>query len=176
MASHDAWRRAIYASPEYIRSLDTSTGIGTHVKVDFELWGCPVNSQQLLQSIQAWLLGGKPETEFDSVCSECKQQNNTCVMVTQQRPRLHHCVMVTRGLPCLGPVTRAGCGAICPSFNRDCYGCFGPAHLSNTQSLAKQFEHNGTNKKDIANRFLHINNQAPTFNAAGLSYKHADEQ
>ena len=157
MASHDAWRKAIYASPEYIRSLDTSTPVSDHVKVNYELWGCPISSHQLLQSIQAWLLGGKPEAEFDSVCSECKQRGNVCVMVSQQ-------------LPCMGPVTRAGCGAICPSLNRDCYGCFGPAHLSNTRSLAKQFERNGSAKKDIANRFLSINNQSPTFKSAGLKY------
>lgn len=162
MASHDAWRKAVYASPEHIRSLDTSTPIAAHVKVDYELWGCPVDGHQLLQSIQAWLLGGKPETEFDSVCSECKRHNNSCVMVTQQRP-------------CLGPVTRAGCGAICPSFNRDCYGCFGPAHLSNTASLSKWFELQGSSKKDIAHRFLQINSQAETFKAIGLNYKHADE-
>ena len=125
--------------------------------MDYELWGCPVNSQQLLQSIQTWLLGGKPEQEFDSVCSECKQQHNTCVMVTQQRP-------------CMGPVTRAGCGAICPTFNRDCYGCFGPAHLSNTRALARHFEQNGMTRKDIVHRFLHINNQAPTFKSVGLKY------
>ena len=163
MASHDAWRKAIYTSPEYIRSLDNSTPISAHIKVDYELWGCPVNSEQLLQSIQAWLLGGKPEPEFDSVCVECKKKNNVCVMVTQQRP-------------CLGPVTRAGCGAICPSLNRDCYGCFGPAHLDNTESLARQFQAYGHSTKDIANRFLHINNQAGTFKTIGLSYKQTDEQ
>jgi coenzyme F420-reducing hydrogenase gamma subunit len=163
MVVHDAWRRAVYAHPEYIRSLDTSTPIASHVKVDYELWGCPVDSKQLLQSIQAWLLGGKPEPVYDSVCTECKQKNNTCVMVAQQRP-------------CLGPVTRAGCGALCPSMNRDCYGCFGPAHLTNTAALSSQFESYGIAKKDIALRFLGINNQAEAFKSIGLRYKDSDEQ
>ncbi len=158
MASHDEWLKAVYAKPEYIRSLNTSTPIAEHVKVDFEIWGCPINGQQLLQSIQSWLSGGTPEIEFDSVCSECKRKGNTCVIVSQQRP-------------CLGPVTRAGCGAICPSFDRDCYGCFGPADLCNPNALATQFETMNITDAEIANRFLGINNQAKAFNNLGRSYR-----
>lgn len=163
MASHDAWRSAVYASPQYINSLDTSTPITEHVKVDHEIWGCPVNSQQLLQSVQAWLLGGQPEPVYDTVCSECKQNNNTCVMVSRQRP-------------CMGPVTRAGCGALCPTYHRDCYGCFGPADFVNSASLAQQFTHNGSGHADIAHRFLGINNHSPAFNRIGVRYRDTDEQ
>ncbi len=162
MASHDEWLKAVYANPEYIRSLDTSTPIAEHVKVDYELWGCPIDSRQLLQSIQAWLHGGMPETEFDSVCSECKRKQTSCVMVTQQ-------------IPCLGPVTRAGCGAICPSIGRDCYGCFGPASLCNTDSLAKQFEAMGLSETEIANRFLNIYSQSQEFNTIGLRYRQSTD-
>ncbi len=163
MASHDTWRSAVYASPEYIHSLDTSTPIAEHVKVDHEIWGCPVNAQQVLQAIQAWLLGGQPEPVYDSVCSECKQHNNTCVMVSQQRP-------------CMGPVTRAGCGALCPGFHRECYGCFGPSDLTNVDALAQQFVDNGLSHKDVAHRFLNINSHSKAFNQIGVRYRNSDEQ
>ena len=163
MASHDDYLKAVYAQPEYIRSLETSTPIAEHVKVDDEIWGCPISSEQLLHSIQAWLQGGTPEIKLDCVCSECKRQGYSCVMVTQQRP-------------CLGPVTRAGCGAICPSLERDCYGCFGPANRCNPKALAKQFENIGLSDADIANRFLGINNQSKVFNNIGRNYRHIDEK
>jgi sulfhydrogenase subunit delta len=105
--------RVVYAKPEYIDTLATSTPISDHVPVDFELRGCPINKQQLLEVISAFLNKRKPNTPGHSVCVECKLRNNVCVMVAH-------------GTPCLGPVTHAGCGAICPSYNRGCYGCFGP--------------------------------------------------
>lgn len=163
MADHDAWLKAVYAQPEYIHSLDTSTPIAEHVKVDYELWGCPVNTRQLMYCIRSWLMGGSPETEFDSVCTECKRNNNTCVVVSQQRP-------------CMGPVTRAGCGAICPSLDRDCYGCYGPASLTNTEALAHQFEVMQLADVDIANRFLQINNHSKAFNTTGRRYRKTDER
>lgn len=162
MADHDEWLSAVYARPEFIHSLATSTPIAEHVKVDYELWGCPINGKQLLHCIQTWLLGGMPETEYDSVCTECKRQHNSCVVVTQQRP-------------CLGPVTRAGCGAICPSLDRDCYGCFGPASLCNTESLAKQFASMQVSNVDIANRFLQINSHSKEFHSIGIEYRKSDE-
>ena len=45
--------------------------------------------------------------------------------------------MVAHGTPCLGPVTHAGCGAICPAYDRGCYGCFGPMETPNTASLSR---------------------------------------
>ena len=162
MANHEEWLKSVYAKPEYIRSLDTSTAIAEHVKVDHQLWGCPINASQLLQNIQTWLLGGTAETEFDCVCTECKQQQNSCVMVTKQ-------------LSCMGPVTRAGCGALCPSFNRGCYGCFGPTPFANTASLAKQYKKFGLTNKDISSRFLGINSQARAFSDIGLNYRQKDE-
>ncbi len=162
MASHDDWVKAIYAQPEYITTLDHSTAISQHVHVNHELQGCPVNSQQVFSAIQAWLNGNEPEKQFDTVCVECKRQGNTCVMVTQQKP-------------CMGPVTRCGCGAICPSFNRECYGCYGPAELCNTDSLATGFGYYGLSEHDITNRFHGINSHSNAFLTAGNKHRHNDD-
>jgi coenzyme F420-reducing hydrogenase gamma subunit len=115
--------RRVYARPEYIQTLATSTPIADHVFVDFELRGCPINQQQLLEMISAFLHGRKPNIPAYSVCLECKRRGTPCVMVAQ-------------GTPCLGPVTQAGCGAICPAYRRGCYGCFGPMETPNTAALS----------------------------------------
>ncbi|TNF38227.1 MAG: sulfhydrogenase subunit delta [Gammaproteobacteria bacterium] len=160
LASHDDWVKAIYAQPEYITTLAQSTAISEHVHVNHELQGCPVNSRQLFSAIEAWLNGHEPEKQFDTVCTECKRKGNNCVMITKQ-------------LPCMGPVTRCGCDAICPSFNRECYGCYGPSDLCNTESLAKGFAAYGLSQQDIANRFHGINSHGKAFLEQGK--KHRDQ-
>lgn len=149
------WSAAIYARPEHIASLDTSTPIARHVKVDLELWGCPVNGRQVLGAVRALLLGVAPLEERDKVCFECKRAHAVCVMVT-------------RGEPCLGPVTHTGCGALCPRFGRDCYGCYGPAEAANTESLSRRFEGLGLLPEQIARRFLGMNAAAPEFAEAAV--------
>ncbi|GGV40830.1 oxidoreductase [Actinomadura cremea] len=104
----------VYARPEYVATLATSTPIAAHVPVDFELQGCPIDRRQLLEVLAAHLAGRRPDVPGHSVCFECKIRQNVCVMVAH-------------GTPCLGPITHAGCGAICPSYRRGCYGCFGPS-------------------------------------------------
>jgi len=148
------WIASIYAKPEYIESLATSTPIAQHVKVDLEIWGCPVSGRQVLAAVRALLSGVPPWLEKDKVCLECKRQQTVCVMVT-------------RGLPCMGPVTRTGCGAICPAFGRDCYACYGPAENPNTESLARRLEGLGLVPEAVARRFHFINAQAPAFAEAG---------
>jgi sulfhydrogenase subunit delta len=147
------WIAQIYSHPEAITSLERSTPIASQVKVDFELWGCPVSGQQMLAVVNSLLLGVAPRDNADKVCTECKRRNLTCVMVS-------------RGLPCMGPVTRAGCGALCPSLGRDCYGCYGPAENANTDALSGQFHHLGLTPQAIVQRFQSINSQAPVFLAA----------
>lgn len=127
---------AVYASPQYISTLETSTPISAHVMVDYELRGCPINKMQLVEVISAFLAGRKPAIESSSVCMECKRRGTTCVVVAH-------------GTPCLGPVTHAGCGAICPAFNRGCYGCYGPMEDPNTAALARQWQVLGATPKDI---------------------------
>lgn len=147
------WVAQIYAHPEAIASLEHSTPIAKHVKVDFELWGCPVSSEQILAVINSLFLGVAPRDHADKVCTECKRRNLTCVMVS-------------KGIPCMGPVTRMGCGALCPSLGRDCYGCYGPAAHANTDALSAQFRELGLTPDAIVQRFQSINSQSPVFLAA----------
>ncbi len=121
-ADHREFMHAVYARPDYIQTLATSTPISAHVKVDFELRGCPIDKRQLLEVIASLVAGHRPKTSTESVCQPCKRQGTVCVVVAQ-------------GVPCLGPVTQAGCGAICPAYARGCYGCFGPARQPNLESL-----------------------------------------
>ncbi|MGE5193999.1 MAG: oxidoreductase, partial [Deltaproteobacteria bacterium] len=119
---HQEFLQAVYARPEYISSLATSTAIADHVPVDFELRGCPINRHQLLEVLTALIAGRRPRTPTHSVCLDCKRRGTVCITVA-------------RGVPCMGPITQAGCGAICPSYDRGCYGCFGPAAQPNPVSL-----------------------------------------
>ncbi len=140
----------VYAHPDYISTLATSTPISAHVAVDFELRGCPIDKRQLLEVISAYLAGRKPVTPGHSTCIECKLKGNVCVMVAH-------------GTPCLGPVTHAGCGALCPSYDRGCYGCFGPMETPNTQSLSGQLAELGMSQRDLKRIYSTFNANAEPF-------------
>ena len=137
---------AVYASPGYISTLETSTPISAHVPVDYELNGCPINKRQLLEVISAFLHGKRPNIASTSVCMECKRRGTVCVMVAG-------------GTPCLGPVTHAGCGALCPTYNRGCYGCFGPMETPNTVSLTRQLHVLGMSDRSVDQVFRTFNVQ-----------------
>ena len=145
-----AFMNIVYAKPEYISTLDTSTPIAAHVKVDFELRGCPINKHQLLEVINAFLNKRKPNVSPNSVCIECKKRGTACIMVTQ-------------GTPCMGPVTQAGCGAICPAYNRGCYGCYGPMESPNTSSLANAMQDLGVSKAELQRMFRTYNAEEQAF-------------
>ena len=140
----------VYARPEYIETLNKSTPIADHVRVDFELRGCPINKRQLLEVVSAFLNGRKPNTPPHSVCVECKLRGTVCVMVAH-------------GTPCLGPVTQAGCGAICPAYDRGCYGCFGPKETPNTKSLSASWSSLGVTEEDLVRTFRGFNAFAEAF-------------
>ncbi len=142
----------VYARPDYVQTLATSTPIAEHVPVDFELRGCPIDKRQLLELLSALLTGRKPRLPAHSVCYECKRRGNTCVMVAH-------------GTPCLGPVTQAGCGAICPAYDRGCYGCFGPVPAPNTGSLIPQLRQLGMTEDGVDRIFSTFNVAAPGFSA-----------
>jgi sulfhydrogenase subunit delta len=137
----------VYASPEYVSTLETSTPVSAHVPVDFELHGCPIDKRQLLEVITAFLHGRRPRIPSTSVCMECKRRGTVCVMVAH-------------GTPCLGPVTHAGCGAICPAYDRGCYGCFGPMETPNTVSLTRRLEVLGMGERGIERVFRTFNVEA----------------
>lgn len=119
--------RMVYPKPEYIHTLSTSTPVSDHIAVDYELRGCPINKVQLLEVISALLNQRKPALPSHSVCVECKRSGYVCVMVAA-------------GIACLGPVTQAGCGALCPTYERGCYGCYGPQEAANTASLSRHMQ------------------------------------
>jgi sulfhydrogenase subunit delta len=137
----------VYASPEYVSTLETSTPISAHVTVDFELHGCPIDKRQLLEVLTAFLHGRRPAIPSTSVCTECKRRGTVCVMVAH-------------GTPCLGPVTHAGCGALCPAYDRGCYGCFGPMETPNTVSLTKQLQVLGLDERDTERVYRTFNVEA----------------
>jgi coenzyme F420-reducing hydrogenase gamma subunit len=138
---------AVYATPQYISTLETSTPISAHVPVDYELHGCPINKRQLLEVITAFLHGRRPSIASTSVCFECKRRGTVCVMVAH-------------GTPCLGPVTHAGCGALCPSYDRGCYGCFGPMETPNTVSLTRHLQVLGMGDQGVERVFRTFNVEA----------------
>lgn len=149
----EAWIRSIYPSPEYIHSLATSTPIAAHVLVDFELRGCPINVHQLIEALTSFAGGRRPHIPHHAVCLDCKRRGTVCVMVAQ-------------GEPCLGPITQAGCGALCPTYNRGCYGCFGPVNGVNPSTLLEEFQRQGHSVEHLVPLLRNFNAAAPIFRAA----------
>lgn len=145
--------RIVYATPAFLSTLDTSTAISDHIEVDFELRGCPIDRRQLLEVIGAFLAGRSPVIGSHSVCVECKTKGNPCIMVSQ-------------GTPCIGPVTHAGCGALCPTFDRGCYGCFGPAETANTESMIGALTTLGMGQDQIERLFHTFNAWSEPFRSA----------
>lgn len=150
LADHDAFRSAVYPRPEWIESLPTSTPVSEHVAVDAELYGCPISGRQLLELLTALTTGRRPQLPDEAVCAECKRLGNSCILVA-------------RGVACLGPVTRTGCGALCPSFDRGCYGCFGPKESANTEYLATWFNQLGYDDEQVGRLFAQFNVGAAPF-------------
>lgn len=148
------WIPLVYASPEFISTLETSTPIADHVVVDLELRGCPISKAQLVETVSALLNARRPRLPSTSVCMECKARGTPCVMVAH-------------GTPCLGPVTQAGCGALCPAYGRGCYGCFGPMETPNAESLTAWMRGLGAETPDLIRAYRSFNADAPAFRAAG---------
>lgn len=151
---HEEFVRTVYPTPGYVASLEDSHPIADYVDVDLELTGCPIDRGELLGAISSLLRGAMPRISTSPVCVECKRRGYVCVVVA-------------KGEPCLGPVTRTGCGALCPGWGRGCYGCFGPAQTSNnTDALGRCFVDLGLSPKDAADRFRFITGWAPAFREA----------
>ncbi len=158
----EAFKRIVYASPEYISTLATSTPIAAHVTVDLELQGCPIDKLQLLETLTALLHGRRPDLPGYSVCMECKRRGTVCVMVAH-------------GTPCLGPVTRAGCDAICPAYDRGCYGCHGPMETPNTAALSRWWAGLGEDSRSIQRAYRTFNAYAEAFRAESETHDAKDD-
>ena len=151
------WTSLVYARPDYIATLAQSTPVAAHVPVDFELHGCPIDRTQFLGVITAFLAGRTPKNPTEGVCAECKRAGNVCVVVA-------------RGEACLGPVTQAGCGALCPAYARGCYGCFGPARITNVPALAASMRAAGMSNREVVRAFRTFNAAAEPFRAGSKPY------
>ncbi|MEW6657735.1 MAG: oxidoreductase [Thermodesulfobacteriota bacterium] len=151
----------VYARPEVIEALEQSTPISAHIPVDLELQGCPINKRQLVEVVSAYLQGRKPGIPPHSVCLECKMKGNICVQVAH-------------GTPCLGPVTHAGCGALCPTYQRGCYGCYGPKETPNTASLSAWFsQHLEVTEAELLRLFRTFNAGAAAFRQESEAHEHS---
>ncbi|MEW6442639.1 MAG: oxidoreductase [bacterium] len=157
------YESAVYPGPAHIRPLETSTAIASHVFVDFELRGCPINQEQVLELVAAMLTGRRPNVPTYSVCMECKRLG-------------YPCVLVSRGMPCLGPITQTGCGALCPSVSRACYGCYGPMEQPNIESLGAWFTRLGFQPRDIQRMLRNFNGYLEPFKQASDRYERREEQ
>jgi sulfhydrogenase subunit delta len=162
-ADVEQYRSIVYAHPAYISTLDRSTAIADHVRVDAELRGCPVDRRQLLEVLAAFLQDRRPRLDTDSVCVACKLRGTVCVAVAH-------------GTPCLGPVTQDGCGALCPAFGRGCYGCFGPVAAANTASLASRLVEAGMPQRDVVRFFRTFNAGAEAFRAESTRHEGQHER
>ncbi len=159
-ADVEEFTRYVYAHPEFIETLDTSTPISDHVQVDFELRGCPVDKHQLVEVIAAFARERRPRVPTYSVCVECKRAGNICVAVA-------------KGIPCMGPVTQAGCGAICPSFNRGCYACFGPQDSQNCHGMSDRLAAMGVGPDEMVRGFRTFNVNCEPFQAESSRHERA---
>ena len=144
------WAAAVYPRPDWLDTLATSTPVADHVPVDFELHGCPVSREQLFETVAALLAGRRPVVPDHAVCIDCKMAG-------------HVCVTVAHGVPCLGPATRAGCGALCPAVGRGCYGCFGPMEGAHPAPLSAQCAALGMDSPALARLWRSFNAAAPAF-------------
>lgn len=144
---------AVYTRPEWIETLATSTPIADHVSVDHELRGCPISKEQLLATVTALLARRRLPITTHSVCVECKQAGTPCLLVAE-------------GIACLGPVTHAGCAALCPSVRRGCFGCFGPSETVNIDALRTAWTAAGVPDDELLRTLQTFNVAAPAFDAA----------
>lgn len=153
----------VYASPEYVSTLDRSTPIAAHVFVDYELRGCPIDERQLLEVLTGFLAGRRPSTPAHAVCLECKLRGTVCIMVAH-------------GTPCLGPITHAGCGALCPAYDRGCDACFGPKETPNVGALASRITGHGARRDDVLRALRGFNAGAESFRAASETLERDDPE
>lgn len=105
--------KKVYGVEEDYYDVLEPKGLSAHVKVDLEIPGCPIEKTEIFRAITSLLHGDLPETIDYPVCVECKLNG-------------YPCVLVEKGMPCLGPLTTAGCDARCPGLGLDCIGCRGP--------------------------------------------------
>lgn len=141
--------KAVYPRPDWIESIELRS-ISEYVDVDISLPGCPPHRNTILEVIKGAALGRTPYLRHHSVCVECKLKDIGCLLTEEKRP-------------CMGPVTNAGCGAICPSYNRVCEGCYGPMSAPNAESMAQILLETGLTEEDVKRKFRKYAGWTPEF-------------
>lgn len=131
--------------------------VDAFVRVDGYIKGCPMGEKDLAEAVSSLLAGKSPAFFNYAVCVECKLKGNLCVLVAHNEP-------------CMGPVTNAGCGALCPSYGRPCYGCWGPMDDANAPALARRFEKMGLAPDDIFRKFTQYGSPKPEFRRGAELY------
>jgi sulfhydrogenase subunit delta len=147
------YAKTVYAHPDYLHYLDKSISIAENVPVDLAIWGCPVNKYMVVEVIAALLQNRRPNFPPSPVCLECKRRGIVCVVVAQ-------------GIPCLGPVVHAGCGALCPANGRGCYGCFGPWSAANLDTYTPTLKSMERYPGEAVHLLRNFSGYAPAFRKA----------
>ncbi|MFA6048745.1 MAG: oxidoreductase [Candidatus Micrarchaeia archaeon] len=116
-----------------------ATGIDTYVPVDFQLRGCPVSRREVLDTLHSLAVGKIPVVESRDVCSECRTRENKCLF-----PQA----------PCMGPISLAGCEAVCTSNGFVCEGCRGPTDDANIAIFVQMCRQHGLSIEEIRKKLI----------------------
>jgi len=132
--------RDVYGKEEEYFDVVEPYGLSKYVKVDLEIPGCPIETTEIRQALLSLLQGNTPDIKDYPVCVECKRNE-------------YPCILVDKGMPCLGPTITAGCYARCPSLDIDCVGCRGPIKgETNAAEGIRTIESKGFGESYIVNR------------------------
>ncbi len=132
-------RELVYGDGADHIDLQKALPVKAAVDVEYELPGCPIEKDQFLTLVGALLHGDLPEFPETTVCSECKMNENECLLVH-------------RNEACCGALTLAGCGARCPSLNLPCVGCHGPVEEAHYNANYLALRSHDISKEDILKR------------------------
>ncbi len=130
----DAVQEAVYGEAKYLFPSIPVQPVSAYVKVDYVVRGCPMSTPEFLHILKSLVLGRKPEIFDHAVCVECKLSENECVL--------------DKGQFCLGPVSRAGCNAICPANGQYCTGCRGLVSNVNIGGAIGMLQRHGFSRKE----------------------------
>ena len=139
----DQVKEEVYGKDKYLFPSIKAQAIADVVKVDYVVPGCPMDNQELKRVLSAILTGKQPFIPDYAVCVECKARENEC--------------LYDYGTVCMGPVTRAGCGAACPSNGHYCFGCRGVVPDLNKNAARDVMEKYKLSMHQIRNRFAMFN-------------------
>jgi sulfhydrogenase subunit delta len=144
-------KECVYGKDASKPHLNTALTKAVHevVKVDFKVHGCPMHRSEFIYAVKSFLQGKQPETPEYPVCVECKANGNPCLW--------------DYGQICLGPITRAGCEARCPTNGFRCFGCRGYIDNPNVEAAKDVIQKHNLNVEDLKSKMvLFGSTQEPT--------------